>query len=678
MEPKPFRYRLLALGGLFVLCLAAYCAAMFDAQIVHGAEYRARSARTNTRVETVEASRGILTDRNGKVLVSNHAVYTLEFDASSLPADTVNDALLRLLALLEAEGILWDDPLPLSAEAPYAYDFSVRSARSFVRILTGEGLLPADTEPDALASVLPAPALFGQLCTRFGIDPASADARALAGLRYALAAAKQNSVACVLAYDIPVTLISLLKDGAYAGARVGTSSVRVYETDAAAHLLGRVGQIQNWDDYKDKGYARNDLVGIDGAEYAFEAYLRGSDGRRLITSNAEGKVTSELYSVQPEPGGTVALTIDIDFQEEVERILDETVTAMTEDDGLSRAAAAAVVQIGTGDVLALASWPTYSLKTFYQDYASLRDDPLMPMFNRATMGAYAPGSTFKPLSAVAALETGVITPQTTIRTQGQYRYYDQVYNCWIYSAYGGSHGTINVTQAITESCNYFFYDVGRMTGISTLARYASAFGLGEATGIELPERTGSMTSPDYVNSLKGHYWTDGLTLQAAIGQAYDAFTPLQLANYIATLAGGGTRYAAHLLRDVREYDGVTPVYTYSRPPLDVISIEDRNLTAVLEGMRALTQTSGGVGYYFRDCLVSAGAKTGTAQTGGEKSNGVFVCFAPYEDPQIAVALVIEKGGSGGALASSAVQILNAWFTSADAVHGTVGENTLLQ
>ena len=220
-----------------------------------------------------------------------------------------------------------------------------------------------------------------------------------------------------------------------------------------------------------------------------------------------------------------------------------------------------------------------------------------------------------------------------------------------------------MTEAIKVSCNYFFYDIGRRTGISTIARYASAFGLGEPTGIEIPEKIGVMTTPDYVNSLDGHYWTDGQTLTAAIGQSYSLFTPLQLANYVATLAGGGTRYNAHLLKEV--------------PPAEIIDIEPENLQAVLQGMRDLV-VSGSVAYYFKDCVVDAAAKTGTAQTGGKVSNGVFVAFAPYDDPQIALAVVIEKGGSGGALASTAVQILNAYFTSVDEAKAVVGENMLIQ
>ncbi|MBQ6914625.1 MAG: penicillin-binding protein A, partial [Kiritimatiellae bacterium] len=515
---------------------------------------------------------------------------------------------------------------------------------------------------------------------KFEVDASlSPDAqRDLVGLRYSLATARLDGDGTFLfASGVDVPLIALIKDGGFLGVRVGTSAAREYRTDAAAHILGRVGKIQNWDEYKEKGYAWNDIVGLDGVEYAFEDYLRGKDGKRVVTSNTEGKVISELYSVEPEPGQNVSLTLDIDFQEDVERILADSVGAMIAKDGIDRGAAAAVVQVGTGEVLALASYPTYSLATFNQDFAALNSDSRRPMLNRATQWAFAPGSTFKPAVAVAALESGVITPLSKIRDLGAYHYYDMTFNCWIYNSYGRTHGSINVTDAITVSCNYFFYEVGRQLGISALDRYAAAFGLGEPTGIEIPENIGTMTSPDYVNSIPNHYWTDGLTLQAAIGQAYNTFTPLQLANYIATLSGGGKRYNAHLLKSVSAYDSGEPTYVYEEPPVETIEISDANLKAVLAGMRNLV-TSGSVRSSFTRCIVDASAKTGTAKTGGKGtiSNGVFVAFAPYEEPKIALAMIIEKGDSGGALASTAVDILNAYFTAAEA--DIIGENTLLK
>ncbi|MBE6908083.1 MAG: penicillin-binding protein A [Ruminococcaceae bacterium] len=675
---KKLRYRLMTLCLLFMAGLVLFFATMFDAQIVHGADYRAMSVSTNTSVEQVDASRGVITDRNGKVLVSNHAVYTLTFDPSLVEKDALNDELLRLIALLRREGVTWFDELPLTDGAPYAYDYGVNRSGMLVKYLAGKKWIEDGMTSDELRDGVSPQKIFDLMCGDFGVDDAlsATQKRALVGLRYSLETAKLDGDGTFLfARDVDVALISLLKDGDYGGVRVGTSAVREYQTEAAAHILGHIGKIQNWDDYKDKeGYKWNDFVGIDGVELAFEEYLRGTDGKRVVTSNADGKVISELYSVEPEPGKNVTLTLDIDFQEQVEKILADTVTAMTAQDEVERGAAAAVVQVGTGEVLALASYPTFSRATFNQDYNRLSEDPLKPLFNRATMGLYPPGSTFKPVSAVAALESGTITTDTKIRDLGVYKFFDLNLKCWIYP---GNHGLVNVTDAIKVSCNYFFYEVGKLTGIATLEQYARAFGLGEPTGIEIPEYVGTMTSPEYVNSLKDQHWTEGFTLQAAIGQAYNLFTPLQLANYIATLSDGGVRRPAHLLKDVSSYDSPVPVYLYDETPVEIVPIGEENLQAVLTGMRLLV-TDGSVRKQFENCVVDAAAKTGTAQTGGKGSisNGVFVAFAPYDDPQIAIAIVIEKGDTGGALAESAVEILNAYFTAADP--NMIGENVLLK
>ena len=674
MEHKPFLYRLLVLGGLFFVCLAVFVGAMFSSQIVHGEEYLAQSVRTNTRTEPIEASRGILTDRNGKILVSNRPIYTLEFDASLVEEDEINDALLRLIATLDEQGVACADELPLAHTAPYDYEGDRSDFAALERFLVSkkwiaEGEVRSDGTPKAYTAV----ALYLALHDEFDVpDAISADyARTLIGVRYSLALSQSEGyTACTVASDVDVSLISLLKDGNFPGVTVGTSSVREYETDYAAHILGRVTKIpaERWDEYKERGYAMNDLVGRDGVEAAFEEYLRGTDGKRLVTLNDSGKVIDELYTVEPQPGGTVALTIDIAFQQQVEDILAETCGNMTKSDQLDHPAAAAVIQVGTGDVLALASYPTFSLSTFSEDFAQMNTDPLRPMWNRATRGTYAPGSTIKPLTAVASLESGVTNIYERIFDSGKWVYpgYSASYTyCWN----RGGHGSLNVTGAITNSCNYFFAEMGYRLGMDRLNSYFSAFGLGEHTGIEIGDEAGTLPSQE-----------EGINLApwAAYGQANQLYTPLQLASYIATLAGGGERYTPHLLKDVREYDNADLIAVYDEPPTETVPIADENLSAVLAGMRGLV-TDGALAYYFKDCIVDAAAKTGTAQTSDVKNdNGVFVCFAPYDDPQIAVALVIEKGQKGAALASTAVEILNAWFSSADEGSAVIGENVLLK
>jgi len=332
--------------------------------------------------------------------------------------------------------------------------------------------------------------------------------------------------------------------------------------------------------------------------------------------------------------------------------------------------------VADSDVLALASYPSFTPQNYYSDYITWLEDPGMPLTNRATNGAYAPGSTFKPITAVAALESEIITPATKILTKGRYTYWsDYQPACWLYRQGGGSHGSINVSDAIYHSCNYFFYEVGRLMGIETLNRYAAGFGLGQSTGIELGERTGILDGPQYRQEA-GSLWVGGTVLACAIGQGDSLFTPLQLANYTATLVRGGQRYDAHLLESVSTYDGSATLYRHQPETVDTVEMSPATLAAVKQGMGRLV-TQGSISTYFRDCVVSAGAKTGSAQTSETVANGVFICFAPFDDPEIAVAIVIEQGGSGAALASTAVEILNAYFSPSDIGTALVPEGALL-
>ena len=678
--------RLMLLFGLFAGVMLIFLVTLFDTQIIHGDEYLAQSIRSIAQKETVESSRGLITDRNGKLLVSNRLSYTITFDSSLLEeGEDVNAAILRLLQLLEQRGVDWNDNLPIEETAPFAYTTSYTTATQLSRLskfLQKQGWSEKTLTADDPTPDMPATRMMGLLREYFDIDPtlSTEDARKIIGVRYELAIRKLvNTTEYILVDDVDTELIAELTDGAYAGVVVDSAIARQYETAAAAHVLGYVGRISDveYEALKGQGYGLDDLIGKSGVEASFEQYLRGTDGEKIITTNSEGIITGEEYSIEPQPGNTVALTIDLSLQEAVEAALAKRIEEMTRADGILRAGAAAVVQVGTGEILSLASYPTFSLATLSEDIIELNSNPLSPMYNRATKGTYAPGSTFKPVTALAALETGIITPSTKILTQGRYTYYkDYQPRCWLFTSTGGNHGLIDVAQAITDSCNYFFYDVGRQTGITAIAKYASLFGLGESTGIELEERIGHMTTPDYVNSLEGNYWTDGLTLAASIGQSVSEFTPLQLANYISTLVSGGDRYAAHLLKNVKSYDGSQLIYDSTvEGPVVEFDLDPDNLKAVMEGMHELVLT-GSVASYFADCVVDAGAKTGTAQTTSKTSNGVFVCFAPYDDPEIAMAIVIEKGGSGGALASVAVDILNSYFSPASS--GSIsGENQLI-
>lgn len=674
-NPHPSRRRVYVLLGFFCAFLVLFFAVLYDAQVVHGSENRARSITSNTASETVTASRGIITDRNGKVLVSNRLAYTLVVDKSSFGKDeaALNDAIWQLIQLCQEQGVTWNDTLPMTTGS--SPQLTSKSLTESFREYLDDNKLPTD---GGSAEVLAA------MRKLYKVDDSYTDAQArlIVGVRYEL----DGRSSYTFAEDVSTELLGRITDGKYRGVTIKTAAARVYNTKLAAHILGTVGAIwqEEWRSdentgyvgYADKGYNMNDLVGKDGVEKAFEEYLHGNDGKRLITTDENGKITGELYTREPQPGGTVALTIDIDLQQVVEDTLASTIQGMIDKDSNERGGAAAVIQVGTGEVLAMASYPTYDLETFNQDYDELVKDERLPMFNRATQGVYAPGSTFKLCTSVAALEEGIITPSTIIEDKGIYTYYvDPQPMCWIWRQAHTTHGRINVSQAIVDSCNYFYYEVGRLTGIKKLDEYATAFGLGQSTGIEIGDVSGVLASPEWAEA-HDREWTDGQTITAAIGQSYNLFTPLQLANYVATLVSGGEHYEAHLLKNVKSYDNSRVIDVYGKGPLNDLNISDSTMAAVTKGMHDLTYDS--LRSAFSRCVVEAGAKTGSAQVGTDIANGTFVAYAPYDDPEIAIAIVVEKGGSGSLLANAAVDIINAWFTRDGTGATAAGEDALMR
>lgn len=674
-NPHLSRRRVYVLLGFFCAFLVLFFAVLYDAQVVHGSENRARSITSNTASETVTASRGIITDRNGKVLVSNRLAYTLVVDKSSFGKDeaALNDAIWQLIQLCQEQGVTWNDTLPMTTGS--SPQLTSKSLTKSFREYLDDNKLPTD---GGSAEVLAA------MRKLYKVDDSYTDAQArlIVGVRYEL----DGRSSYTFAEDVSTELLGRITDGKYRGVTIKTAAARVYNTKLAAHILGTVGAIwqEEWRSdestgyvgYADKGYNMNDLVGKDGVEKAFEEYLHGKDGKRLITTDENGKITGELYTREPQPGGTVALTIDIDLQQVVEDTLASTIQGMIDKDSNERGGAAAVIQVGTGEVLAMASYPTYDLETFNQDYDELVKDERLPMFNRATQGVYAPGSTFKLCTSVAALEEGIITPSTIIEDKGIYTYYvDPQPMCWIWRQAHTTHGRINVSQAIVDSCNYFYYEVGRLTGIKKLDEYATAFGLGQSTGIEIGDVSGVLASPEWAEA-HDREWTDGQTITAAIGQSYNLFTPLQLANYVATLVSGGEHYEAHLLKNVKSYDNSRVIDVYDKGPLNDLNISDSTMAAVTKGMHDLTYDS--LRSAFSRCVVEAGAKTGSAQVGTDIANGTFVAYAPYDDPEIAIAIVVEKGGSGSLLANAAVDIINAWFTRDGTGATAAGEDALMR
>ena len=456
-------------------------------------------------------------------------------------------------------------------------------------------------------------------------------------------------------HQVTSRLMARIREEGLAGVTFTPSVTRAGSGGLAPHLLGRVGAMspEEWEVYQEAGYAMDAQVGKDGAEAAFESLLHGTPGAKVLETNRDGQVTGESYSVEPQPGKDVTLTLDKDLQEVAREALQNFLDSHPQSTG----GAVVALDVSDGGVLAMVSLPDYDTAFFSADYEDLSQDPDTPLVNRAVQGLYAPGSTFKLVTATAALEEGYLTPETQILDTGRYTYYKSPQpQCWLYRQEGRTHGLETLSEAIADSCNIFFYDAGRRVGIETLDEYAHALGLGEKTGVELAgEQAGVVAGPDYTASVGGT-WYEGSVLSAAIGQENNRFTPLQLAHMTATLMGGGERRQVHILKKA---EGETPYETVS---LGKVDLAQKNLDAIKEGMLAVTQT-GSLARAFRDLPVEAGAKTGSAQVdGADLANAVLVCFAPYDDPQIALAIVAEQGGSGSALGEVAATVLAEYFS----------------
>jgi penicillin-binding protein 2 len=689
MDARQFHGRvrlvLLMMGGL----LLAFTLVLYDLQVVNGAEYRNQSERKISNTESVEAARGEILDRYGRVLVSNRTSYQVTLDAGLMGAEERrNPNLLSLIALCRARSVVWTDTLPVSAAEPFTSTLDALSETAQERY---KAFL--DTMKWTEAAAQGPDALIAKMREFYKVDESvsAEDGRALVGVlcELRMRALDLLRTAYIFASDVDMGFISAVKEHALVGVSIKPVSVRQYNTPYAAHLLGRVGLMdaKEWTTYKELGYNMNDTVGKDGVEAAFEQYLRGTPGVRAVDLNTSGKVVSETWLTEPEPGNNLSLTLDIRLQETVERSLAEHIPALPSE--YTQGGSAVVLDVKSGDVLAMASWPTFDLATIYQDNATYNEalnDPLKPFLNRAAQGTYSPGSTFKMVVGTAALQEGLTTPSEKILDTGRfqypagkkYPYGDYHPGCWIYLQQGRTHGWEDMAHALKDSCNIFFYTLGDRLGIDKIDQYADMFGLGKATGFELSETVGQVAGPETSAKLETP-WYGGDLLSAAIGQGNTLATPLQLANYVATLVNGGNHYSAHLLQSVKSGDFSSLVYRKEPELLDTLNISAKNMETVKAGMKLLA-TEGSVRNYFKDLPVTVGAKTGTAQVGREdtNANAVFVCFAPYEDPEIAISIVVERGGSGTELAAIAADIMSYYFNAEQALGAVESENSLLR
>lgn len=703
--------RLFAFGLLVVALLALCVGTLYKLQIIEGAAYYEESQNKQVSEQTVTAARGNILDRYGRVLVSNRECYNLKISDKRLFSDEVEDpnaVILQMINMVEAAGDKYTDDLPITKEPPFEYTNMTDIQRMLLNAYLKDKGLDEDTTAVELMSYFR---------TRYDIAGSynAEEMRKIASVRYAVNVRYAiNTNPYVFVEDASIDLISDLMGVVGNVVEVETSYIREYNTQYAAHILGYVQAMSDADMEKyrpgkeNSTYDYDTKVGKDGVELAFENWLHGTNGKATVERTASGTVTSTIYTEDPVPGNHVYLTIDIQLQEAVERILEtgiQTLQLKRDEDNLKavsegrtddvrediQGGAIVVVDIKTGEPLAIASYPTYNLSTLLEDYDEISSTEYDPLFNRALLGAYAPGSTFKPCTAIAGLSENIINTETQILCDGVFtKYSDQGYapECWIYTQDHLTHGNDNVTEALKDSCNIFFYTMADNLGIRKLMEYAKDFGLGESTGIELVETTGNMANPDNHLTYDVDEWVDGDTVQTGIGQSDSLFTPLQLAEYCAAIANGGTRHSAALLKSVRSFDYSRQLYQKDTEALSTVETADYNWAAVQRGMylmandissSSLTVYYALGNYSYNGVSLPVAAKTGTSQLGEDKTNNaIFMCYAPFDDPQIAISIVVERGQAGANLSSMARNVLDAYFGLGDKSSTADSEYTLLK
>ncbi len=669
-QNKPSR-RVAVLCVLVSLFVATYIIRLFQIQIVNGEKYATQVYSGNRTKLPVAATRGEILDCNLTPLVVNQTSYTVTIDYNYFPRgdkpeiqQQQNEILLTLCDLLSAAGERWNDTLPLSETAPYTFVKGWESAADTLK--TDLRLAIYATADNCMAALIDA----------YGLSEYDAEtARMLAGVRREMETREFSSTnPFVFAQNVSKETSYAIgeRSAALPGVTVELTPERRYLTGThAAHILGTVGLLSD-DEYaqvKDDGYSYNDVIGKNGVEQAMEAVLRGQNGERTLQKDSDGKVVSETETVAPVPGSAVALTVDLTLQKKVEAALDETVKEMRGQpagyDGQDISSGAAVVlDVRDNSIKAIASWPTFDINRYYEDYGKLLNDPDNPLFNRALDGGFAPGSTFKPAMAIGALNEGLITKNYTFYCGSWYRHYQNeglLIHCM------ADHGNCNVVYGIGKSCNAFFCEMGRLLGIERMNDYCQQLGLGVKTGVEIGESAGLLAGPTEREEAGG-IWVPADASQAAIGQSDNMITPVQLATYVSTIANRGTRYQTHLVSAVLGYDGT--VQKTKKTVAHQMDVRPDVWDTVKQGM-LLTATDGTATRFFVGADYKFAAKTGTAEAGnGGSDHGVFIGYAPADAPRYAVAVVMENGTATGS-GRLARKVMDACF----AVNATGKEDT---
>lgn len=674
--------RLVSLFGIMIGLICITVAGLFSLQVINGKEYREQAQNRLTTSSSVSASRGEIVDRYGRPLVTNQSVYSLRIDYPYWNKQNQNYVILELVQLIRNNGSFQIDSLPISEQLPFEYIGEPQSKE--------RKALEAFADNVKIDKNISAEQMVEKLREYYDIDPelSPANIRIIAGIRYEMQQSNFSAYnSFIIASDVSMDLIAKVKEQhkKFAGVNVETEALRKYETTYAAHVLGRISKIhkEDWDYYKEKGYSMNAMVGVEGVEKSFEQYLKGTDGTKAIEKDATGKVTNIVESTAPKPGNNCILTLDLDVQKAAE---DSLARHLSNIEGAGGGAAVAIA-VNSGQVLALASYPTYDLTRFNELYSLwAADKEKNPLYNRAIQGAYQPGSTLKPLTAIAGLEEGVIKGKTLIDCQHYYTQFEShTFKCL------GRHGPTEILRALQKSCNIYFYETSYRLGGKKLEEWLRRFGFGEKTGIELEyERAGTASGPENRKRMLErspllNQWQPGDVVTTGIGQCDNLMTPIQLANYTAAIANGGTLYKPSLLRSIKTYDYTGTVIEEKSEVIRQIEISKETLKLVHKGMAEVTDERGTAAKTFKNYPIKVAGKSGTAQHGERDKNGkvkndhaVFIAFAPYDNPQIAVAVVGEYAKSGSDVAPIVRDIFDAYFTDGGSVNNIIGENTLIK
>lgn len=673
---------IIAVGFTFLIVV------LFKIQIIDKEKYAAETVSQTSVV--VDAARGEVLDRNGTPLITNRQGNSIVFNYAYFPTDQLqrNKIIITLIGLFEKNGQEYVDNLPIHMDANGNFVFE-EGRDSDINWLKSEEMLNLNDYATAENCI-------DALIERYKLEEYSKTE----ALKIASVCAEMKRVGFstsspyTFAEDVPTDLVAIIMENSsfYQGVENSVVPYREYvDGTIAPHILGRVSGIyaSAYESEKEKlaealekaeaegasddeiaaikrnAYTINDDYGNSGIEGAMESYLRGTRGVKTVSVASDGTV-SEEYTVSPKQGDTVILTIDSDLQKVAQNSLKRRVESLSVNSDLPYAAAAVIVEnVNTGEILACATYPSYDNSTWAENYSTWAADSTNPLWNRALMSTYEPGSTFKPLMAIAGLEEGVITPSYTWKCTSAYTYFsDHTFYCANYKA----HGTLDVVYALKESCNCYFYETGRLLGIEKMNEWASAFGLGQKTGIELNEAQGILAGKEYRES-QGGVWRPGDTVQAAIGQSDNQFTLIQLCNYVSTIANGGTRYIPHFVKSVKSYDYSETVLEKEPAVAAEMDINEQYLNLVQRGM-LLVGTEGYCKSAFANLPVKAAAKTGTSEVvrviDGNKvegNNGFLISYAPYEDPEIAVAVVVESATAGSLTAVVAADIYEYYFSA---------------